>query len=148
MEAILFCGIQATGKSTFYKQNFFNTHVRISMDLLKTRNRESRFVDLCLETQQKFVIDNTNPSKEDRERYIPKIKIAKYKLIGYYFQSRIEEALERNSGREGKQRIPDAGVRATFSKLELPSYDEGFDELYYVELKEGNFIIKEWNDEI
>jgi len=148
MEAILFCGIQATGKSTFYKQNFFNTHVRISMDLLKTRNRESRFVNLCLETQQKFVIDNTNPSKEDRERYIPKIKTEKYKLIGYYFQSRIDEALERNGEREGKQRIPDVGVRATYSKLELPSYDEGFDELYYVELIEGNFIIKEWNNEI
>lgn len=148
MEAILFCGIQATGKSSFYKQGFFNTHVRISMDLLKTRNRESRFMDLCLETQQKFVIDNTNPSKEDRARYVPKIKEAGYKLIGYYFQSKIEEALERNNGREGKQRIPDAGVRATYSKLELLSYDEGFDELYYVELKDGIFMIKEWNNEI
>lgn len=148
MEAILFCGIQATGKSSLYKQSFFNTHMRISMDLLKTRNRESRFMDLCLETQQKFVIDNTNPSKEDRARYIPKIKEAGYKLVGYYFQSKIEEALERNNEREGKQRIPDAGVRATYSKLELLSYDEGFNELYYVELKDGNFIIKEWNHEI
>ena len=34
MEAIIFTGIQATGKSTFYKQNFFNSHVRISLDLL------------------------------------------------------------------------------------------------------------------
>ncbi|MEL6944740.1 MAG: ATP-binding protein, partial [Bacteroidota bacterium] len=36
MQAILFIGIQASGKSTFYKERFFNTHVRISMDLLNT----------------------------------------------------------------------------------------------------------------
>lgn len=148
MEAIIFCGIQATGKSTFYKEKFFNTHVRISMDLLKTRNREYRLTNLCIETQQKFVIDNTNPTKEDRRRYIPLIKDAKFKLIGYYFQSKIEEAIERNTKREGKQKIPDTGIKATYSKLELPSLDEGFDELFYVELNNGEFIIKEWDDEI
>jgi len=26
MEAIIFIGIQATGKSTFFQQRFFNTH--------------------------------------------------------------------------------------------------------------------------
>ena len=148
MEAILFCGIQACGKSSFYKENFFNTHVHISMDLLKTRNREKKFLDLCLETQQKFVIDNTNPSIEDRKRYIPAIKASKYKLIGYYFQSKLQDAIDRNSTRLGKLRIPDSGIRATYSKLELPSYEEGFDELYYVEIKNGRFIVNEWNNEI
>ncbi|MBN1315005.1 MAG: hypothetical protein JXA42_06040 [Anaerolineales bacterium] len=38
MQAVIFIGIQATGKSTFFKERFFNTHVRISLDLLKTRN--------------------------------------------------------------------------------------------------------------
>ncbi|MDU1889250.1 MAG: hypothetical protein E6767_01050 [Dysgonomonas sp.] len=148
MEAILFCGIQATGKSSFYKKNFFRTHVHISLDLLKTRYRESRFIDLCIETNQKFVIDNTNPAIIDRAGYIAKIKQAKYKLIGYYFQSKIEEAIERNNNRIGKERIPEIGVRATYNKLELPSLDEGFGELYYVELNKGEFIIKEWSNEI
>lgn len=148
MEAIIFCGVQATGKSSFYIERFFNTHVRVSMDLLKTRNRESKFFELCLTTNQKLVVDNTNPTKDDRLKYIQKIKVANYKLIGYYFQSKLEDALERNGGRVGKQRIPDIGVRATYSKLELPSMNEGFDELYYVEIKEGKFIITEWNNEI
>jgi len=39
MEAIIFIGIQATGKSTFYKDNFFKTHIRINLDMLKTRKR-------------------------------------------------------------------------------------------------------------
>ena len=40
MEAIVFIGLQASGKSSFYKERFFSTHVRISLDLLRTRNRE------------------------------------------------------------------------------------------------------------
>jgi predicted kinase len=30
MEAVILVGIQASGKSTFYAQRFFDTHVRIS----------------------------------------------------------------------------------------------------------------------
>ncbi len=145
MEVVIFCGIQATGKSSFYKQNFFKTHVHISMDLLKTRNRENRFIDLCLETEQSFVIDNTNPSRDDRAKYLEKIRDKRdCKLICYYFQSKIEDALNRNTERTGKERIPDVGIKATFNKLELPSFDEGFDEIYYVELIENKFIIKNW----
>jgi predicted kinase len=40
MEAVIFVGIQASGKSTFYCQRFFATHMRISLDMLRTRRRE------------------------------------------------------------------------------------------------------------
>lgn len=40
MQALIFCGIQASGKSTFYCQRLLNSHVRISLDLLRTRHRE------------------------------------------------------------------------------------------------------------
>ena len=40
MEAVILIGIQGAGKSTFYKDRFFNTHVRINLDMLKTRHRE------------------------------------------------------------------------------------------------------------
>lgn len=148
MEAIIFCGIQATGKSTFFKEHFFKSHVRLSLDLLKTRHREDRFLEVCLQTQQPFVIDNTNPGKADRARYITAARNHKYKVTGYYFQSRIHEAMERNSVRSGKERIPEVGIKSTFNKLELPGLEEGFDELYYVEIADNNFIIKPWNNEI
>lgn len=69
MEAVIFVGLQASGKSSFYTERFFSTHVRISLDLLRTRNRERRLLTACLETQQPFVIDNTNPSREERTKY-------------------------------------------------------------------------------
>jgi hypothetical protein len=40
-EAVLLIGIPGSGKTTFYRERFFNTHVRLSLDLLKTRERES-----------------------------------------------------------------------------------------------------------
>ena len=49
MQAVIFIGIQATGKTTFYVQHFLNTHLRISLDVLRTRHREARFLETCLQ---------------------------------------------------------------------------------------------------
>lgn len=148
MQAIIFVGIQASGKSSFYKEKFFNTHLRISLDMLNTRNKEQQLLHKCMELQQRIVIDNTNPLVTDRVKYIEELKAKKYKIIGYYFQSNVKKCLERNSKRVGKNRIPDKGILATYKKMELPTYAEGFDELYYIELKNGQFIIQNWTDEI
>ena len=74
MEAVIFCGIQGVGKSTFFKDRFFRTHVRISLDLLRTRNRERIFLAACLESGQRFVVDNTNPTRNERSVYIQAAK--------------------------------------------------------------------------
>ena len=144
MEAIIFTGIQATGKSTFYIERFLNSHVRISMDLLNTRNKEQVFLDICFAVHQAFVVDNTNPMRSERSRYIQQAKLHQYRVIGYYFLSDPKEVLERNKKRTGKERIPEAGIRGAYNRLELPSYDEGFDELYYVKLGDNKFIVNDW----
>ena len=90
MQAIILIGIQATGKTTFYARHFLKTHVRISLDLLRTRHREARFLETCLETQQRFVVDNTNPTVADRKRYIEMARDAGYEVVGYYFQSQVQ----------------------------------------------------------
>lgn len=146
MEAVVFVGIQASGKSSFYKERFFATHVRISLDLLRTRNRERRLMTVCLETQQPFVIDNTNPTREERAKYIDAAKSAKYSVVGFYFRSKAEECLARNQQRT--DRVPDVGLLSTAKKLELPTLEEGFDTLKYVRLTEAGFVVEEWNDEV
>ena len=149
MEAIIFIGIQATGKSTFYKENFFKTHIRINMDMLKTRNKEAILLEACIKAKQPFVVDNTNPSILDRKKYIDLAKNEKFRVVGYYFQSSITESIKRNKQRKGKENIPLAGIRSTHAKLQLPCLDEGFDELYYVRINEGNeFVVEEWKNEI
>ena len=39
-------------------------------------------------------------------------------------------------------------IPATAKKLEIPSMDEGFDELWYVRIDDGRFVVEEWNDEV
>ena len=149
MEAIILIGLQASGKSTFCAQRYFDSHVRINLDMLKTRNRERKLLQYCLETQMPFVVDNTNPSAEERAVYIQPAKQVGFRVIGYYFRSAFEECLQRNDQRTGKQRIPIAGLRGTASRMELPSMTEGFDALRYVRIDEtGSFVVEEWNDEV
>jgi predicted kinase len=141
MEAIIFCGIQASGKTTFYQQRFFKTHVRISLDLFNTRRKEKIFLETCLLTQQRFVIDNTNFSKEQRQFYIQKAKDYKFKVVGYFFITTVGEAITRNKNRTGKEFVPAAGICGTYKKLQPPEYSEGFDEIYEVRLNENGFAI-------
>ena len=148
MEGIIFIGIQASGKSTFYQENFFYSHIRISMDLMKTRNRESKILNTCLSTQAKIVVDNTNPMCDDRARYIDVFKQHKYEIIGYYFSANLNQSLRLNDKRTGKQKIPEVGIKATYRKLEIPKYSEGFDRLYYVKMENQKFKVDEWNNDI
>ena len=135
-------GIQATGKTTFYMQRFFETHVRISMDLLHTRNRERIFIQACLSTQQRFVVDNTNPTRMERTVYINAARESRFRIIGYFFEPDPRLSWERNEERTGKRKIPPAGLFGTLKRLERPIKDEGFDELYRVHAQEGRFDIE------
>lgn len=149
MQAIIFIGIQASGKSTFFQQRLFHSHLRLNLDMLKTRHREEILPRACLEAKQPFVIDNTNATRADRANYIRAAKEAGFSVVGYYFQLRLQDAIERNSQRSGKAVIPVKGILATHRKLELPSFDEGFDQLFYVAINEaGEFLVQEWSDEV
>lgn len=148
MEAVVLCGIQATGKSSFCRERFFATHVRLNLDMLRTRSREQTLLQACLEAKQPFVVDNTNPSREERGRYIEVARAAGFRVVGYYFESRVADALSRNAGRPDKQRVPDAGIKGTAARLEIPAKSEGFDELFYVRLTSAGFEVMEWRDEV
>ena len=132
MQLIIFIGVQASGKSTFYKQNFYNTHLRLNLDMLKTRHRENILFEAGLASRTKMVIDNTNPTRQDRERYMQRAKDAGFEVIAYYFETDLKSTLERNSQREGKFNIPEVGICATYKKLGVLSLDEDFDEIFQV----------------
>ena len=143
MEAIILCGIQASGKTTFCRERFFETHIRINLDMLRTRHRERLLVEACLAAKQPFVVDNTNPTRADRARYIAAAKAAGFQIVGYYFQSRIEDCMRRNEARTSAQVIPARGITAAHRRLEVPSMDEGFEALYYVRIDEGGAFMVE-----
>ena len=130
MEAVILVGIQASGKTTLYADRFLETHVRISLDLLRTRHREQRFLEACLQTQQRFVVDKTNETREERARYIGPARAAGFRVVGYLIEVSGDTALERNARRAPERQVPIAGVLGTRKRLQVPTFGEGFDELF------------------
>ena len=127
----MLCGVQASGKTTLYRDRFLASHVRISMDLLRTRAREAAFLELCLETRMPFVVDNTNPTPAERRRYVEPARAAGFRVIGYLVEVDASVALARNAERSGRARISARGVAGTAKRFIRPSPAEGFDELWY-----------------
>ncbi|WP_229737216.1 hypothetical protein [Psychroflexus salis] len=56
--------------------------MRISLDQLNTRNKEQVFINACFSVQQRFVVDNTNPTKEERSNTLQPLKRISTKLLG------------------------------------------------------------------
>lgn len=141
---VIMIGIQGSGKSTFYHKFLKDDFVRVNLDTLRTRHREKLLVEECIEKGKSFAVDNTNPTRRDRERYIPLAKAAGYRIVGYFMQSKISECIQRNNERQGKEKVPEGAIVCTSNKLEMPSYEEGFDELYFVANDGEIMTISEW----
>ena len=145
---MIFIGIQGCGKTTFYKERFFETHVRVSRDMLKTKPRERILLGACLAAKQPFVLDNTNPLASQRAEIIGPARAAGFRVIACYFRCGLRQALWRNRRRPAGHVIPVPGVIATFKKLQPPSWAEGFDEIRVVSSNEANeFAVEEWTKE-
>lgn len=148
LQCVIFIGIQASGKSTFFKENFFATHMRINLDMLKTRNRENIYLEASIKAVQPFVIDNTNPTAEGRNKYIALARANRFEVIGYYFEPNYEQSIKRNSERTGKAKIPEIGIKSVLAQLEPPTYEEGFDKLYRVYAEDGEFVVNEFDNPV
>jgi predicted kinase len=137
-ELVIFIGLQASGKSTFFSDRFAATHTHVSKDLFrnnKNRNRRQvQLIEYALQKGKSVVVDNTSPTAEERKPLIELGRRYGAKVVGYYFESEVRRCLERNRQRIGKARVPDVALYATAKKLVHPSYLEGFDELFYVRI--------------
>lgn len=139
-------GIQASGKSSFCKSNL-QEYTRINLDELNTRNKERIAIMETIQSGVDIVIDNTNPTKGDREKYISIARSHGYDVVGYFMQSKLQDCIDRNEQREGKASVPRKAIACTSNKLEIPDYSEGFDKLYFVSISEDGYKIDEWRSE-
>jgi predicted kinase len=144
-ELVIFVGLQASGKSTFFRERFAATHEHVSKDLFpnnRNRNRrQTRLIEAALGSGRPVVVDNTNPTTEDRASLIAIGREFGAEIVGYSFESGVRECLARNARREGKSRVPDVAIYATAKRLVPPSRAEGFDELHCVRLRGPAFEV-------
>jgi predicted kinase len=143
---IVFIGLPASGKSTFFKTHFVDSHVRINGDMLRTAARERLLVQACLEGGTSFVVDKTNVSRAERSAYIHAALEAGFIVHGYFFESRKDACLDRNAKRPVHERVPDAAILGMRSRLELPSRVEGFDALYFVKIVDGQSLVEAYQE--
>jgi predicted kinase len=140
MEVIIFVGLQASGKSTLYRTRFSVTHAYVSKDLLRNNKRpvrrQQQLAEEALQAGHSIVIDNTNPTPEDRAPLIALGHQYGAQVIGYYFETQVKRSLEWNAQRSGLARVPPVGIFATLKRLAIPTYEEGFDQLYTAQATE------------
>ena len=140
MECVILIGLPASGKTSIYRARLAGTHDHVSKDLLRNharpRRRQEQLIAEALAAGRSVAIDNTNPDVETRAPLIALARTRGAQVVGYFFPTEAKDALRRNRLREGHERVPDVAIFATRKRLEPPSYDEGFDQLYIVSLNE------------
>jgi predicted kinase len=145
VELVILVGLQASGKSTFFRERFAATHEHVSKDLFpnnRNRNgRQAQLIEDALGTGTSVVVDNTNPTVEDRRTLIELGRRFGARIVGHYFDSTVRECIERNRLRAGRARVPDVAIYTTASRLVPPSYSEGFDRLFRVRLIASSFDV-------
>jgi hypothetical protein len=89
------------------------------------------------------VVDNTSPTRAERERYIAPARAAGFEVAGYFFEPDPKGSFERN--RRRPRPVPPAGLFGTLKRLERPHPDEGFDRLRRVVLApDGRFLVSDY----
>jgi predicted kinase len=151
MDLVIFIGLQASGKTSFYRAHFAGSHAHLSKDNFPNNRNPNRrqlvLLEEALAAGRSAVVDNTNPSAADRALLIALGRSLGARIIGYYFESRMEECKGRNQGRAGKARVPDVALHATMKKLERPTPSEGFDELFFVRMDgSGGWVVSAWQE--
>lgn len=148
VELVVFVGLQASGKSTFYRERFAKTHEHVSKDLLRNdkNRRQKRLIEETLGAGRCVVVDNTNPTVEDRHALVELGREHGARSVCYFFESGVRECIERNRGREGKERVPDVAIFVTAERLVPPSISEGFDDLFRVRIAGSTFEVRPFGD--
>jgi predicted kinase len=124
MEIIILIGLQASGKSTFYRTHFADTCEHISKDLLnrsKNQNKnqiQMERIERAFQEQRSVVTDNTNVTVQDRQPLIVFGRRYHATVIGYYFQQDVLGSRRRNMQRSGKGQVPEQVIFITAHKLE------------------------------
>ena len=151
MDVIILVGLQASGKSTFFRTTFAATHDYISKDLLRNNRqparRQAALLEAALQAGHSLVVDNTNVTRKERAELIALARQYDARVIGYCFVVQVDKSLQRNQLRAGKARVPPVAIFATLKRFARPTYEEGFDELYSVCAgDDSSFDVQAWQE--
>jgi predicted kinase len=136
-ECVILIGLPGAGKTTFYRERLASTHTHVSKDRFPKsardkQARQDREVAAALREGRSVAVDNTNVSAAERAHAIAVARAAGARVIGCYVEASTREAVARNEGRSGRDKVPKVAIFTKAKRLEPPRIDEGFDELLVV----------------
>jgi predicted kinase len=135
---VIFAGLPAAGKTTFYQRWFAATHRHISKDLWPQTAgrdaRERRAIGDALADGVSVVVDNTHPWAAARRAIAALAHARGARVVGYFFDVTTREAVARNAGRTGAARVPNVAIFTVAKRFESPTRAEGFDQLFRLTL--------------
>ena len=137
-ECVILIGLPGAGKTTFYRERFAATHRHISKDLWpNAQGRDARQRKAILDALgdgAPVVVDNTNPTRADRAAVVDAARAHGARVVGYFFDVTTREAIARNEQRSGHAKVPKVAIFTSAKRLEPPTLDEGFDQLFRLQL--------------
>ena len=153
-ELLMLVGIPASGKSSFSREREREGYTVLSSDRIRETylsaegkvdmpEDENRLFDLnrrvfreiteraiaLLREGRSVVIDATNLNRRRRMNLLREIGVARCVKKCVLFITPREVCLERNSGRSGIARVPDADMRKMIATFECPVLAEGWDAI-------------------
>jgi len=135
-DVIVLIGLPGAGKSTFARATF-PSHEYISKDAFPpgARNKQARqdaALRAALAAGRSTLVDNTNVTPADRAAIMAIAREYGARIVGYYLDVPVREAVARNERREGRAKVPKVAIFTCAKRLVPPSLAEGFDELHTV----------------
>lgn len=141
---IMLVGIPASGKSSYAKENYKDYKIyssdKLREKLFNNVNDQTHNDELFryihkniikdLQNGINVVYDATNIYSRNRKSFLNKLFNINCNKICIVFNVDIDKCKLRNSTRERK--VPEKVIDKMYNKMELPSIEEGFDEIYYI----------------
>lgn len=132
-EIVIFVGLPASGKTTFYHRHFAESHQLVSKDIMPRSaskdKRQREEIEAALSAGLSVVVDNTNPTVAAREPLVALGRRFGARVVAIEFLATTRESIVLNRHRLGAARVPQVAIFTAAKKYQRPTMEEGFDEI-------------------
>jgi DNA 3'-phosphatase len=145
---VIMVGSPASGKSYYSLELEKKGFVRINKDTMKTDKVAEKAFNAAFKDGRNIVVDNTNPTKEARAKWIAAAKKASYSVtvVWMNFPMPVVEFLDNYRIYKNKNQdthVPAVAMRVYYKKLEAPTQDE-CDNLVEVKTINNTEMLSVW----
>jgi len=156
LELAILVGIQASGKTTYYRRHMADDHVHVSLDNwrgkdnVRAKERRAILDGLAAAADSDglvgVAVDNTNTTAATRRRYFDCASAfarrtgRPVRVVAYFFDAELGACLQRNERRPPPEsvpagepyHVPPPAVVGFHNRLEPPAPEEGFQKIFRV----------------